>query len=445
MTYDETVEYILNIPKFTKKNAPSHTRELMKRLGDPQEHFPVVHVAGSNGKGSVCAFLNSVMLESGLHPGMFTSPHLVDIRERFRIDGAPCSKTAFLNAEQQVRAIVEKMQQEGLAHPTFFEYLFAVGMVLFEQERLDCAIIETGLGGRLDATNVVEHPLLTIITSISLEHTEILGDTIEKIAAEKAGIIKEGVPVLFDGSEPGAEPVILHAALEKHAPAEKISKNNIKILLNDGKNIDFLLESGYDVTRVRIPFPAEYQVMNGCLALAAANRLKERLAITDNGIRTGFEKAVWPGRMEEIYPDVYLDGAHNVSGIQAFLDAADSMADSPSILLFSMVKEKNYREAIRLLVREGSWEEIVLTEISDNPRTLTLSQLQHAFQDEIKHQDEMKQDTKLLTIKEPRKALAQAMADLKGGQKLFCAGSLYLVGELKKTCDMKMQHLSYTD
>lgn len=465
LTYEQTVDYILSIPKFTKKNEPSHTRELLRRLGNPQEHFPVVHVAGSNGKGSVCAFLNSVMIHSKLHTGMFTSPHLVDIRERFQIDGVPCSKEGFLQAEQQVKIVVEQMQQEGLAHPTFFEYLFAVGMVLFEQEEVDCAILETGLGGRLDATNVVEHPLLTIITSISLEHTEILGGTIEAIAAEKAGIIKSGVPVIFDGSEPKAEPVILKAAREKNAPAEKISENIINILLNDGKNIDFSMESGYDVTRVRIPFPAEYQVLNGALALAAANRLKEKLPITEQGIVEGFCNAAWPGRMEEIYPKVYLDGAHNVSGIKAFLKAVNSMTDTASILLFSMVREKDYKEAIRLLCREGKWEEIVLTEISGNPRALKLEDLQSYFSEEISANEkyrneiieneafpnetgnkmssneeldtevshsEIKQNIRLEAIKEPGEAFERAMADRKAGQKLFCAGSLYLVGEIKK-------------
>ena len=187
------------------------------------------------------------------------------------------------------------------------------------------------------------------------------------------------------------------------------------------------MESGYDVTRVRIPFPAEYQVMNGTLALAAANRLKARLPITEEGIAEGFWNVAWPGRMEEIYPEVYLDGAHNVSGIQAFLKAVNNIADTPSILLFSMVKEKDYREAIRMLCEEGNWEEIVLTEISENSRALELGSLQECFNEEISSN----RNIKILAVKEPREALKKAMADRKPGQKLFCAGSLYLVGELK--------------
>ena len=424
LTYEEAVAYILDIPKFTKKNEPSHTREFLHRLGDPQECFPVIHVAGSNGKGSVCAFLNSVLMESGIHVGMFTSPHLVDIRERFQLDGKLCSKEQFLEAEQAVHEAACSMQAEGLAHPTFFEYIFAVGMVLFSREKVACAVLETGLGGRLDATNVVKHPLMTVITSISLEHTEILGDTITAIAGEKAGIIKDEVPVIFDGNEPEATAVIERVAGEHCAPMKKISADNIKILLNDGKNIDFSLGSRYDVTNVRIPFPAEYQARNGALALAAVNGLKRMLPITDEGIRSGFSKVRWPGRMEEIAPDVYLDGAHNVSGVKAFLSAEKLLADRPALLLFSMVKEKDYKEAIRLLCREGSWDEIILTRISDNQRALETAELERCFLEET--------DRTVLVVENPEQAYACALASRKPGQKLFCTGSLYLVGELKK-------------
>lgn len=424
MTYEEAVAYILDIPKFTKKNEPSHTREFLSRLGDPQESFPVIHVAGSNGKGSVCAFLNSVMMESGIHVGMFTSPHLVDIRERFQLDGKLCSREQFLAAVQTVHEVVLGMQADGWPHPTFFEYIFAVGMVMFSREKVACAVLETGLGGRLDATNVVRRPLLTVITSISLEHTEILGDTIAAIAGEKAGIIKPGVPVIFDGNEPEAAEVIARVAREQGAPMEKISADNIKILLSDGKNIDFSLESRYDVTKVSIPFSAEYQVRNGALALAAANRLKDSLPITNKGIRKGFSKVRWPGRMEEVLPDVYLDGAHNVSGVKAFLLAVKGLTDKPSVLLFSMVKEKDYKEAIRLLCREGRWDEIILTKISDNKRALETAELEQCFREET--------DSTVLTIEEPERAYALALAYRKPGQKLFCTGSLYLIGELKK-------------
>ena len=238
-TYEEMLQEILEIPKFTTKNPLTHTKEFLKRLGNPQEQFKVIHVAGSNGKGSVCAWIAGVLGKSGKHTGLFVSPHLVDIEERFVTDGKPCAREEFMQAAQTVHEIAEQMQGEGIPHPTFFEYIFAVGMVIFRNKGVEYAVLETGLGGRLDATNVITHPLLTVITSISLEHTEILGDTIEKIAGEKAGIIKPGVPVVYDASKDEAAKVIEERAEQLKCRMLPIFPEKIKILLNTGKKIDF--------------------------------------------------------------------------------------------------------------------------------------------------------------------------------------------------------------
>lgn len=401
----------------------------MERLGNPQEQFPVVHVAGSNGKGSVCAFISSVLKESGLHVGMFASPHLTEIRERFLLDGRPCSRAQFVEAEELVRRAVEALRREGKPHPSFFEYVFAVGMVIFAKAGVDCGVLETGLGGRLDATNVVRKPLLTVITSISLEHTEILGDTIAQIAAEKAGIIKQGVPVIFDDNEPLARPVICAAASRLQAPAQGISYKNIKYLLNDGKKIDFSLDCGYDVTTdIRIPFVADYQAMNASLALAAVLRLRESFSISEDAVRRGFLHASWPGRMEEIYPQVYLDGAHNPAGIQAFLQAAERLADGPSILLMAMVQDKNYDQAVRLLIEQGNWERIILTKIRENPRALEPSCLKRCFEEKWS----AKEAVPLCVIEDPAAAFQRALDQKRPGQMVFCTGSLYLIGDLKR-------------
>lgn len=466
MTYEERIGYILDLPRFTKKNLPAHTRELLERLGNPQEQFAVVHVAGSNGKGSVCAFISRVLKESGLHVGMFASPHLVELRERFLLDGCPCSRAQFSEAEECVRREVREMTKEGKPHPAFFEYLFAVGMVIFARAGVDCGVLETGLGGRLDATNVVKKPLVTVITSISLEHTEILGDTIQQIAAEKAGIIKPGTPVIYDDNEPLAGPVIRAAARRQQAPAQGISYKNIKYLLNDGKKIDFSLDCGYDVTTdIRIPFAADYQAMNAALALAAVLRLRESFSISDDAVRRGFLHASWPGRMEEVCSQVYLDGAHNPAGMQAFLQAVERLADGPSILLMAMVKDKNYRQAVRLLLEKGSWEQIILTKIRGNPRALQPQCLKRCFE-EVWAEREASQEIpgsgaqsqavsgaaeeakalgvraalpfaggrrpQLLVIEDPAAALQQALEHRQAGQTLFCTGSLYLIGDLKK-------------
>ena len=257
-TYKETVEKILEIPKFTSKNSLGHTREFLRRLGDPQESFKVIHVAGSNGKGSVCAFLESALRASGKKTGLFTSPHLMHLEERFALDGQPCSREDFVWAAELAGQAAFAMVEEGLPHPTFFEYVFAVGMLVFAKRNVEYAVLETGLGGRLDATNIVAKPLLTVITSISLEHTEILGDTLAQIAAEKAGILKPGVPVVYDASVPEAEEIIRKKAASLGCKAYPVRPEKIKILLNTGKKIDFSYYSFYSLhffSFFRLSFP----------------------------------------------------------------------------------------------------------------------------------------------------------------------------------------------
>ena len=270
MNYEEAVAYLLDIPKFTSKNPLTHTKELLRLLGNPQEGKKVIHVAGTNGKGSVCAYLQALLLSEGKQVGFFTSPHLVKMNERIRFNQNMITDTQFLETCEVVYEKVKEMGSEGQAHATFFEFLFAMAMVAFEKENVEYIILETGLGGRLDCTNAVERPLLTIITSISLDHTEILGDTVEKIAMEKAGIIKTGVPVIFDGSNEEAADVIRREALKKQVPCKEISKNAFKILENTRKHIAFSSTNAYyGDTTWRLSNCGLYQAMNAMLALEA--------------------------------------------------------------------------------------------------------------------------------------------------------------------------------
>ena len=205
MTYQEAVAYIDETPKFTKKNSLEHTRAFLKRLGDPQENMKILHVAGTNGKGSVCSFLASMLKAAGKRTGLFTSPHLVKINERFVVDEEEIGDEEFLEAFHTVMDCVREMREEGYPHPTYFELLFLIGMKIFEKAGVEYLVLETGLGGRLDATNSIAHPLVTVITSISLDHTEILGDTIPKIAAEKGRRTRPDIKLGICG-EHGGDP-----------------------------------------------------------------------------------------------------------------------------------------------------------------------------------------------------------------------------------------------
>jgi len=432
LTYEKTVAYIFDIPKFTKKNGPAHTKRLMELLFHPQEQFLVIHVAGSNGKGSVCAFLNNILRNCGYHVGLFTSPHLIDIRERFQIDGHPCSKSQFLLACAKVGEAVTQMEQEGFAHPTFFEYIFAAAMVIFREAGVQYAVVETGLGGRLDATNVIKEPLLTIITSISLEHTKILGNTIEEIAKEKAGIIKPGVPVVIDGSAKEAVRVISREAEKKNSPCHVVNPNNIKILLNNQKMIDFCFRSGYDNTIVKIPFSAAYQAYNAALAFEGIKYLQKQLQIEDEEILKGFLTVQWPGRMEEIQQNIYFDGAHNRAGVEAFLNSVESLSAVPAILLFAIGSEKDYIEVIKLICKSEQWEYIILTSVSGGGGVDEEELLKLFFKEQPGYQlGGRRKDTKILAIDHVKEAYQTAVSKKAAEQNLFCAGSLYLIGELK--------------
>ncbi len=427
-TYEETVEAILEIPKFTSKNKLQHTRELLCRLGNPQENFQVVHVAGSNGKGSVCAFIESVLRHAGKRTGLFTSPHLVYMEERFALEGKPCDREMFVKAADKVWGAVASMMEEGLPHPTFFEFLFAVGMVIFAKGQVEYAVVETGLGGRLDATNIIEYPIFTVITAISLEHTEILGDTIEKIAAEKAGILKPGIPVAFDASSQEANRVVLQRAKELECPVYPVFPKNIKILLNTGKKIAFSYVSGYDVTELKIPFGAPYQAGNAALALQVVNGIAQTVDISKDDIRRGFAQTSWKGRMQQVREEVYFDGAHNLEGIEKFLEAAGQVAKTSSILLFSMVKEKDYVQVAECLLSRGNWEEIIVTTVPGD-RGVDSGALTELFAQIVK---QTHLPIRIKGIREIEEAYAYALKAKKPGQTLFCAGSLYLIGELER-------------
>lgn len=436
----QAVEFLYGIPKFTKKHSLAHTKYFMELLGNPGNRCKVIHVAGSNGKGSVCCFLYHMLLSEGKTVGLFTSPHLIDIRERFQINGTLCSEVQFLKAYAQVKKKAEELEEKGLGFPTFFEFIFAMGMVIFERAGVEYIVMETGLGGRLDATNSFANPVLSIITSISLEHTEILGDTISQIAGEKAGIIKPGVPVVFDANDPEASEVIRAHAKKMQSPCTALEKKMFQILEFKNNFIDFSLSTAYDKeTRWTIPGAAEYQVENAALAILAMRILQqqypEELAgeKAEEQLHAGMKAAFWQGRMQEIAPEIYFDGAHNTSGIGMFTEAVNRLTANDKyrpLLLFSMVKEKDYSTSIDMLTADISWEEMAVTTIP-NERGISFEKLEKLFEADT--------DRPVTGYADYREAFRAMKEKKKPGQKLFCTGSLYFIGALmevwKENCD----------
>lgn len=395
--------YLEQIPFWTrKKNTLDAIRDFLREMGNPQEHLNIIHVAGTNGKGSVCADLTAILKEAGYQVGTFTSPHLEDIRERFQINGALVSEALFEESFQHVKLVVDQMRNRGYCQPTFFEFVFLMAMDLYGNLRPDYVILETGLGGRLDATNAILHPIACVITSISFDHTAYLGNSIAEIAAEKAGIIKDGVPVVFDDSTPEASEVIRRYAGQYHSPCYPVEA-----------------EKRYR----EVEFAADYQARNAVLAVKTLEILK--LNRVDASVcRNGLSKVYWPGRMEPIGDGIWLDGAHNSGGICAFIETVKQHGDTKQIqLLFAAVSDKDYQEMIRLLCEELSPNRVTVAHI-DSVRGLDSEVLKRQFQ-ECGCQN-------VTAFAAAREALQEAMRHKTKQDRLYIVGSLYLIGEMKK-------------
>ena len=360
----------------------------------------------------------------GYKVGLFTSPHLVKINERFKINGEMISDEQFVKAFEEVQTIIRQAQEDGLDHPSYFETLFLMGMVVFKEADVDYVVLETGLGGRLDATNTVDRPLACIITSISLDHVEYLGDTIGKIAGEKAGIIVPGVPVIYDGNNPAAAGVIRARAQELGSPYFEVKREDTKIIRNTRAGIDFSYENEYYGNTVfTLPFIAEYQVMNSSLALKTIEVLKDQVKIPVEAVRKGLLETRWQGRMETVLPGVIVDGAHNEDGVEKFVETAvHFQKDYPLTLLFSAVDDKDYTDMIRTILGKISFHHVIVTQVGGY-RKVPAEKLAEIFREKGCPTAEACEDVE--------EAFKKALAAKGEDGMLFCVGSLYLVGEIK--------------
>lgn len=380
MTYEEAVNYLNQTACFAKKNKLEHIKYLMERLGNPQKEIRFVHVAGTNGKGSVCAFLEAFLQEKSWTTGVFSSPHLVSVNERIRLNGQDVSGRLFAKACGIVKQAVEEDIKQGGVHPSFFEFLFLMALIIFHETKPDCCIIETGMGGRYDATNLL-NPEISVITSISMDHMEFLGNTLEEIASHKAGIIKPGKRVLSCGQEKEVMQVIREEADKKYALLEVVSEDNLNFNEKPGKYIDFLNSNAYDRKRIA----GDFQKENISLAIRAAELLAGSLS--DEMILNGLGHLVLPGRMEEVLPCVYIDVAHNMQGIEAFCRTVEKQfAGKKKRILFaaSHKNEEDYMRARLGTLSQTEW----FCQIGIDKRRIDEQEFASAFEQLIKDRDE---------------------------------------------------------
>ncbi len=426
-TYEEAAAYIEEIPKFTKKHTLEHTKTFLKRLGNPAADRKIVHVAGTNGKGSVCAYLQAILMAEGKRTGFFTSPHLVSVNERIRVDNIQIDNETFLKVFRKVLKIVRQMVEDGIEHPSYFEFLFGMGMTAFAETDVEYIILETGLGGRLAATNAIDNPALAIITSISLDHTAILGDTIEKIAGEKAGIIKPGVPVFFDGSSKKAAEVIKAKASELGVSCREVTKNAYEIQEVHRKYIAFSRRSAYDKDVIfQVPMCGCYQAMNAELALEASEYLLAGEEIHMDRWKEALAELHWEGRMERVGAHITVDGAHNPGAMEAFVESVKALDESERgemVLLFSAVSDKKYDQMIEYLCENLDVKAYVVTQIEDE-RGVPAEELADVFRRYT--------DRPVYCKERLEDAVRTAMNERGETGEIYCLGSLYLVGMMKK-------------
>jgi dihydrofolate synthase/folylpolyglutamate synthase len=445
MDYPAAVTYLLSLGRElaapTQAAAAKFNLEnitvLDKRLGHPSRAYPSAHIAGTNGKGSTAAFLESILRHAGLRTGLNTSPHLEKINERIRIDGKEISDEDFAAVFTRIHQTIEQLLADGKlrAHPTYFECVTAMALEHFAQQRVDFAVFEVGLGGRLDATNILV-PTITIITPIDFDHENFLGHSLHEIATEKAGILKPHIPVVVAEQLPEAREVILNRAKELTCPVIETSvayRIHEKPRSAQQTSSESFATGTSTATTVEIPsgwsldispsLPGHFQVQNALNAIAAARVLVTRGSrITDNAIASGISNTVWPGRLEKLqsHPDVYLDGAHNPAAareLAAFL--AQNFASHKIWLIYGALRDKSVDEVAGWLFPLAA--EVVFTE-PRTPRAISASQLAEIAGYHTRHYE---------TIPDAETGLDHVLAKAEPEDAIFVCGSLYLVGQLR--------------
>lgn len=423
MEYSEIKAFLNDTPQYGETTGVERAGKLLELLGNPDKNLKIIHIAGTNGKGSVCSYIDDILKKSGYKTGLFTSPHLVTIRERIQVDGELISREDFT---QYFNKVYETARANNLKL-AYFDFFFGAAMLYFDKCKVDYVVLETGLGGSLDATNAVHNPLCCVITTISLEHTAILGDTIKKIAEQKAGIIKQGVPVVYaDDNE--ASGVIEDIAHSKNSYCYGVSPQQYQIIKNFNGCIDFSLHNEYYINNcLRLATPAIYQVENVSIAITVCRLLKHlyHIDIKDSAIVDSAGSHIWQGRMEKLTDNIYVDGAHNPQGTQSFVNSVNGMyADSTdkAALLFSVVSDKNFEQMISILCGCKVFARIAIT-VTGGIRHLDKEYISAAFKRHTDIEVEVYDSAK------------EAVLALKNEPMVFCTGSLYLVADIRKVLE----------
>jgi len=419
MNYTEALEYIHSINWQFCNPGLERVRTLCHALGDPQDSLKFIHVAGTNGKGSFCAMLDSVLRAQDYRVGLFTSPYILEFGERMRIDGENISKEELCELVETVKPVADGMEDK----PTEFELITAIAFLYFAKHKCDYVVLECGLGGRLDATNIIKTPLLSVITGIALDHVAILGDTEEKIAAEKAGIIKNGVPVLWCGAHAGAKRVIKEKAADAGAPFMTVDRSALRTgeMTLDGTEIDF-----GEHKNIKLSLLGSYQPINASNVLTAIDILRgQGIEISEEAIKQGLASVIWHARFEVICKDplVIADGGHNPEGIDSAVESIKRYFPNRRVgIVTGVMADKDYRYMAGRMA-EVAGRVFCLT--PDNPRALSSSEYAGVFE---------ALGVKAVACDSVKDAVSRALEWVREtGEPVICLGSLYMYCEIVKS------------
>lgn len=416
MTGQEAVELIHEQAWVGQKPGLSRTRELMQRLGNPHKQLKYVHITGTNGKGSTAAMTASILSKAGLRVGLYTSPHLWTFRERFRVNGQMMSDEDLGRIGARVVEAGNLMEDPA----TEFELMTAIGMVYFQEQKCDLVVLEVGLGGRLDSTNVIPAPEVAVITNIGLEHTEVLGDTKALIAREKAGIIKQGCNALLYHQSREVEEVVEQVCREVGASLHFTAPETLEVLSSNQEGQTFLYRGNGPY---HIGLLGDYQMCNACTAIDIVQLLRQRgWKISDEALMSGLDRAVWPARMELVRrnPDVFLDGGHNPQCMEALAESLAKLYPEKKIwFLTGVLADKDFCDMFKHIIPLARG---FVTITPDSPRAMTA-------QDLAKYLESLGLDaTPCETITEGMETVLRLA---KADDVVCVCGSLYMIGEVR--------------
>jgi dihydrofolate synthase/folylpolyglutamate synthase len=400
VNYSEAIQFLYGLQMFGANFGLENTRQLAALAGDPQEKLRFIHVAGTNGKGSTCAMLESIYRAAGLRVGLFTSPHLVSFRERIQVNRQLIPENELVRLVEEIQPLLKQFPADN--HLTLFEVVTVMALKFFAEQKCDLVIWETGLGGRLDATNIVT-PLASVITNIAFDHQQWLGDTLEKIAAEKAGIIKPGIPVVTTTDEKSALAVIEKTAREKNAPLTRIQNSEFRIQNSE------------------LSLLGEHQKINATLALATVEVLQKQIPVSEEKIRAGLQNVNWPGRLQLIKKPngqkILLDGAHNIAGVETLRAALP--AGVPLVFIVGFLGDKDWRPMCEILAPLAS--KIFCVPVA-SARTADARELTKTFH-------AANPGAEILVCDSLSEALEKSGSPHPAQDLIVITGSLYLVGE----------------